>query len=100
MTDDSDSSPHGSNVYRYIRGKLRVEMESEYPRPAACTFKEPMIGYDGVSEHEHISNIPEILCNLQFPDWRYPTPRLDADSHKQRSCTPTTLCNARVVLLG
>lgn len=78
----------------------QVEMESEYPRPAACTFKEPMIGYDGVSEHEHISNIPEILCNLQFPDWRYPTPRLDADSHKQRSCTPTTLCNARVVLLG
>lgn len=59
-----------------------------------------MIGYDGVSEHEHISNIPEILCILEFSDWRYPTPRLDADSHKQRSCTPTTLCNARVLLLG
>ena len=47
-----------------------------------------MIGYDGVSEHEHISNIPELLCILEFSDWRYPTPRLDSDSHKQRSCHP------------
>ena len=48
-----------------------------------------MIGYNGVSEHEHILNIPEILYILEFSDWSIPRLGSTPTVTRERSCTPT-----------